>query len=103
MSFPCVGIGPDEWHLTAAKLAEYEHAFPGADVPAELRKARQWLIDNPARRKTARGMTRYLGNWLGRAQDQCSRRGPSAAPFRNSAERIMDQVYDALLDGGKTE
>lgn len=68
--FPCVGKGPKEWALTAAKLAEYQDAFPGVDALAECRKALQWCRDNPRNRKTAAGMPRFLTNWLSRAQDK---------------------------------
>lgn len=67
-SFPCVGP-VKTWTLTAAKLAEWSTSFPDLDVEAEVRKARQWLLDNPQKRKTSRGMTRFLGAWLARAQD----------------------------------
>ena len=55
------------WHLTARKLDEYRASFPGVDVLQVLREARQWLLDNPGRRKTAGGMPRYLGSWIARA------------------------------------
>jgi phage replication O-like protein O len=56
------------WHLPQAKLDQYKATFPNLDVEVELRKAAQWLIDNPGRRKTATGMTRYVSGWLGRAK-----------------------------------
>lgn len=70
LTFPTVGTGAREWPLTAAKLAEWAAAFPGVDVLAECRKARQWCVDNPARRKTPRGMAAFLGRWLGKAQEK---------------------------------
>ena len=35
-----------------------------------MRKARQWVEDNPSRRKTFGGMVRFLGNWLSRTQNR---------------------------------
>jgi hypothetical protein len=58
----------NEWTLPPGKIDEYRQAFPRLDVESELRKAGQWLIDNPARRKTAKGMLRFLSGWLGRAK-----------------------------------
>ena len=78
MTFPTVGMGAAEWPLTEAKLAEYRGAFPGLDVLAQCRAALQWLRDNPTRRKTFAGMPKYLGGWLGRAQNQVG--GKGAAP-----------------------
>lgn len=69
LTFPTVGK-THEWGLTEAKVAEYQEAFPGIDVLAECRKARQWCIDNPARRKTARGMGKFLFGWIERTQNR---------------------------------
>ncbi len=70
MTFPCKGTGKKEWHLTADKLAEYIESFPGIDVLAECRKARQWCIDNAKNRKTPPGMPAFLGRWLGNNQNR---------------------------------
>ncbi len=58
------------WNLTQAKLDEYQELYPGMSVIGECKKARQWIRDNPTRRKTAGGMTRMLGSWLSRAQNR---------------------------------
>ena len=86
MVFPCVGTGPKEWPLAAAKLAEYEGSFPGLDVLAECRKARQWCLDNPKKRKTHAGMPKFLGGWLGKANDR-----PRDAPPAGHHERPPDR------------
>lgn len=65
-SFPLRGRG--DWTLSADRLGQYRDTFPGLDLDAELRKARLWLIDNADRRKTAKGMPRFLSGWLTRAK-----------------------------------
>lgn len=65
MSFPLRDRG--EWHLTESALGELAEGYPGVDLDAEIRKAREWLRANPAKRKTANGMRRYLAHWLSRA------------------------------------
>ena len=67
------------WHLTADKLAEYQTTFDTLDVLAECRKARQWILDNPAKRKTGRGMPAFLGRWLTRAVDSGRGRASSGS------------------------
>ncbi|NNJ24638.1 hypothetical protein [Alienimonas chondri] len=69
MVFPTTGKGAKEWALTEAKLAEYVEAYPALDVPAEMRKARQWCRDNAPKRKTAKGMPAFLTRWLNHAQN----------------------------------
>lgn len=72
LTFPTVGKKkePKEWHLIEAKLAEYRESFPGVDVLACCRAALQWCRDNPARRKTARGMPAFLSRWLTQEQNR---------------------------------
>ena len=70
LTFPVVGGVQTEWGLTAAKRDEYVGSFPGVDVMAELRAARQWCRDNSTRRKTPGGMLKFLSAWLVRSQNQ---------------------------------
>ena len=77
MEFPTTGK-VKKWGLTQAKVDEWQATFDTLDVLAECRKARQWILDNPERRKTARGMTSFLGRWLTRAVD--SGRGGASKP-----------------------
>ena len=70
MKFPVRSPGGDAvWLLGWEKREEWEQTYPQMDVVAELSRARQWLRDNPAKLKTPRGMTRFLGAWLSRAND----------------------------------
>lgn len=71
------------WGLTRSKANEYAESFPGVDVKAELLKARQWCRDNAAKRKTARGMPKFLGAWLSKAQNE-SARNQRGSPDRAS-------------------
>lgn len=50
--------------LGVKKIEEYMATYPSVNVLQSLREARQWLIDNPRRRKTSRGMGRFFNNWL---------------------------------------
>lgn len=77
LSFPCVGP-VKEWHLVDSKLAEWVEAYAGSvSIMDECKKARQWLLNNPTRRKTANGMPRFLNSWITRAVDR--NRGPSGS------------------------
>lgn len=82
------------WHLPKAKLDEYRTPFPRLDVEHELRKAAQWLNDFPKRRKTADGMLRFVGGWLGRAkpgQPEPQRGDLDWLPTEEEAEKIMEE------------
>lgn len=88
--FPCDGP-MKTWGLTSAKLAEYVETYTGIDVEAEIRKALQWCRDNPAKRKTARGMPAFLTNWLNSATNRPRR---DTAPSTRSNGKLPDIPAD---------
>ncbi len=52
-------------------FGRFREAFPAIDVDAEARRAALWLVANPANRKS--NYTRFLTNWMSRAQDKAPR------------------------------
>lgn len=44
--------------------------YPAVDVIQELRKMYGWLDSNPTKRKTKRGIARFITSWLSREQDK---------------------------------
>jgi len=77
LTFPC--DGPTKgWRVTRDVFVSLQEAFSTVDVVAEIRRAYEWILANPDRRKTAKGMRRFLFNWLSRAVD--GRRSTSRAP-----------------------
>jgi hypothetical protein len=66
--FPC--DGEQTWVLNYAKLRELKTTYPNLIIMDECRKAYQWVLDNPPKRKTPRGMNRFLGTWMNRADDK---------------------------------
>lgn len=87
LTFPCDGP-VDHWHLTGDHLAEWSRSFPSLDILDECRRALAWIQANPEKRKTARGMPRYLVNWLSRSQDR--KRGTQ--PQAKQPESLDDRV-----------
>lgn len=98
MVFPCVGK-PPEWGLLPAKMAEWEETYPGVDIEAICRQALQWCRDNPGKRKTAKGMTRFLGSWIGRTVD--SGRAPRKVALTRYATE--QEALEALRSGEDEE
>jgi hypothetical protein len=77
------------WTLPQRKLDEYLANYGDRlDVDAELRKAKQWLIDNAGRRKTATGMPSFLTRWLNRAYDSRSPQSLFQQPDRPPAREV---------------
>lgn len=81
-----------EYAITEAEIAEWTTAYPGMDVPGELRKARAWCIANPTKRKTRRGIAGFLNGWLAR-QPRMNGPPPSAiikSHFENLSEKFAN-------------
>jgi hypothetical protein len=57
----------------------YAQAYEGINVMAELGKMGAWLTSNPLKRKTEKGMPRFMNSWLERAQN--SRGGAASGLF----------------------
>ena len=90
--------GGKDYSLPKAKLEEYENTFAEVDIDSEFRKAQQWLRDNPAKRKTAAGMPRFLGSWLSRAQGSLK---PKAQPAGEIFQRRDPTPEDLEIAFGK--
>ena len=88
--------GPiSEWLLRDDQLSAWLAVYPKLDVLGECRKAWAWLEASPERRKTAKGMPRFLVGWLNRAErdmpiNSASRRGqaPARAEWRADCEAM---------------
>lgn len=44
--------------------------YPGVDIPEQIRKAAVWEDSNPTRKKTGRGLPKFLTGWMDRAQNR---------------------------------
>jgi hypothetical protein len=67
--FPCDGL-PSAVKVYSDFLDEMAGLFPSADVAFQFNKALAWTLARPERRKTARGLRRFLTGWLDRNQNR---------------------------------
>jgi len=56
--------------ITKEQYDRWQELYPAVNVKSELSKIIGWLEANPAKRKTARGMLRFVNSWLSREQDK---------------------------------
>lgn len=56
--------------ISDSDVQEWIKLYPAVDIRQELRKMKGWLDANPTKRKTRRGVRRFVNNWLSRTQDQ---------------------------------
>lgn len=66
LTFSTVGAA-QAWELTDDQIAAWQALYPNLDVAQQCRMAWGWVDANPTKRKTAKGMPRFLVAWLNRA------------------------------------
>lgn len=59
-----------EFGVDRIQVQEWQELYPAVDIIQELRKMKGWLNANPTKRKTRRGITRFINGWLSREQDK---------------------------------
>ena len=59
-----------DYQITQAEIDHWQDLYPAVDIMAELRKMKGWCEGNPAKRKTRRGIVRFVNTWLAREQDR---------------------------------
>lgn len=69
------------YEVTQGELAEWRSLYPRIDVPQQFRSMTAWLAANPERRKTRRGVRRFIVSWLSRRADKLSPETPKEAGF----------------------
>ena len=85
----------------------WKMAYPSVNIEQELQKMIAWLNANPTRKRTRKGIERFVVSWLNRAQDSGGRYvqqsvKSSARPtgFTNFEQRDYDfiELEKQLLD-----
>ncbi len=56
------------------KIAFWKETYPAVDIEQELKKMVAWSDANPTKRKTRRGIGRFVNSWLSKEQDRGGRR-----------------------------
>lgn len=59
-----------EYWIYGDQVERWSQLFPAVDVMQELRKMKSWLDSNPSRRKTKKGILRFVNGWLSKEQDK---------------------------------
>ena len=85
-----------EYEVTKELLDEFIMLYPGVDVMQEVRNMRGWLLTNPRKRKTRRGIKAFMNTWLAREQDKGKggngRSGESGSNHRNVYEHAGIEI-----------
>ena len=90
-------VDKSEYSLPQTLFNEYVQAYPGVSVMAELAAMRSWIVSNPRKAKTRRGITAFMNSWLSRAQNDAAKRGGNVnGKQRNTNGKSADDVLRDL-------
>lgn len=71
------------------KIAMWKDTYPAVNIEVELKKMVAWCDSNPTKRKTRKGIERFINNWLSRTQDSGGTKGQNGG-----SESVGDNTYN---------
>ena len=77
-----------------ADILAWQKAYQAVDVYQELNAMESWLDANATRRKTKRGIKRFINSWLARAQDKGGSPMVKAKTTSSKNVNIEDKLAD---------
>lgn len=89
-----------EWRPTEVLFAEYVRLYPNVDVKQQFNEMRAWCISNRPKRKTRRGITRFVNSWLSREQDKGYRKPADNGSYqqRQSESGYSQDILNRLAN-----
>jgi len=85
-----------EWRPTQKQYEEYVRLYPAVNVQSEFRGMRGWCLSNPSKRKTRRGVERFVTGWLERCQN---RGGNNRAAPQGGQGMSADDYLQSIIRG----
>ena len=79
-----------QWFPQENDIEKWKLAYQNVDIEQELKNMDCWLDANPQKRKTARGMNRFVNSWL-------SRTNQNNKQTKNNSTRSTS-LHDDLTD-----
>lgn len=91
-----------EYGVTEAEVQAWKDLYPAVDVLQQLRNMKGWLLSNSAKRKTRRGITRFITNWLSKEQDRGGNYRGTQNMYQGNAGLVHQERVRELMQEGNT-
>ena len=91
--------------ITEADTNSWKEAYPAVDIVGEIRRAREWLLSHPEKRK--KNYRRFLTGWFSRSQEKGGSRGyqnnhdPPGTDADAAAKREIEQTRKLIESSRK--
>ena len=84
----------EDWQPEEKDVIAWQRTYPAINVHQELMAMESWCDANPTKRKTKKGIKRFVNSWLSRAQD---RGGSPQAQKQNKSDSIRAKSIDMQM------
>lgn len=84
------------YNVPLDKIKLWEEVYPAVDVGVELRRMIAWLDSNPKKKKTRRGIERFINSWLVRTQDSGGTKGKESEMTSGGNTYNSDQNWEDI-------
>lgn len=91
------------YEIPLEKLDFWKESYPAVDVEQEIRNMAAWADANPVKRKTQKGIIRFITNWLSRKQDKGGSSYQRSNGGQNAAFDLDDFLQRQINGGGAND
>lgn len=81
-----------EFGIFQSDITQFSELYPNVDILTQLRNMKGWLMGNPTKRKTARGIKKFIHNWLAKEQDKGCKNFSSRQPAYSDSKESLSQI-----------
>ena len=90
----------EEYGVKQDYVNELTKAYPYIDIIAEFNKMRAWCLSNPDKRKTLKGIRRFINSWLSKAGQPMVWNKPQEEDYGSSKAYLEGARHDKeVLEG----
>lgn len=82
----------EEWRPTVSLYDELARLYMGVDLAYQFRKMRAWCLNNAQKRKTKKGIQRFVNSWLAKEQDRIERSGWQGRTGNSYLDSIHNRI-----------
>lgn len=82
----------EEYPIFQRDIKTFAELYPAVDILQAMRGMKGWLITNTTKRKTKRGIGRFINSWLAREQDK----GGTKSSGNNARNMTTEQYAESI-------
>jgi len=87
-----------KYELQVTDMDLWRNIYTHVDIDYELKKMLLWLIASPSKRKTRRGMKKFVNGWLSRTNDKALKENGNTKT-KSALDRLKDRSWSEGLLG----